>query len=58
MTITFECNHTGKIIKVKNVKNFKTDQTCFDITGYWVNYEDGTFNLYSYNSWKLVMVEQ
>lgn len=58
MTITFESKQNGKIIKVKDVKYFTTESECLGKKGYGVNYEDGTFSLYPYKEWILVMVKQ
>lgn len=58
MTITFENKHNDKIIKVEDVNFFTTDSTCLGETGFSVHYNDGTFNLYPKDSWRLIMVKQ
>jgi hypothetical protein len=57
MTITFESKHNDEIIKVDDVKYFTADSTCLGVTGFSVHYNDGTFNLYSNRTWKLIMVK-
>ena len=58
MTIIFESIHTGKETEIEDVKFFTTDAECLGQKGYSVHYNDGTFNLFSYGSWRLVMVRQ
>lgn len=58
MTIKFECKGSGEIVEVEDVKFFTTDATCLGEYGYDVNYNDGTFNLFPYKSWKLILVKQ
>ena len=59
MTITFMDKYDNdKIIKVEDVKYFVTDVTLFGVTGFDVHYNDGTFNIYSKQSWQLIMVKQ
>ena len=58
MTIKFECKQSGKIVDVEDVKFFTTDATCLGVTGFDVHYNDGTFNLYSKSTWRLIMVKQ
>lgn len=58
MTMVFECKSNGKRLEVKDVKMFTTDSTFLGRKGYGVNYKDGTFSLYSYKEWELVLVKE
>ena len=58
MTITFENKHNDKIIKVEDVKFFTTGCTYLRRTGFGVNYNDGTFNLFPGSEWRLISVRQ
>lgn len=58
MTIVFENKHSDKIIEVEDVKFFTTEATCLGKTGFDVNYNDGTFNLFPKSEWRLLMVRQ
>lgn len=59
MTITFMNKHDyTETIKVEDVKYFTTDSECLGIKGFYVQYNDGTFNLYNKKTWQLIMVSQ
>ena len=57
MTIVFENKHSGELLNVEDVKFFTTEATCLGVTGFDVHYNDGTFNLYSKHTWRLIMVK-
>lgn len=57
MVLIFESKHTGEHIEVTDVKYFTTDAEWLSTKGYSVHYNDGTFNLYGYSSWKLAMAK-
>ena len=59
MTIIFMNKHDhNETIEVKDVKFFTTDVECLGIKGFDVHYNDGTFNLFSKNTWQLILVRQ
>lgn len=58
MTIVFEDIHDNREVEIKDVKFFTTDSECLGLKGYSVHYNDGTFNLFPYDSWRLAMVRQ
>lgn len=58
MTITFENKNTNDVIRVEDVSSFSCGCTCLGRTGYGVNYNDGTFNLFPGSVWKLIFVKQ
>lgn len=53
MTVLFQDKYSDQIIKVEDVKYLTTDETVFGVTGFGVGYTDGTYNLYSKESWAL-----
>ena len=57
MTIVFENKHSGELLNVEDVKFFTTEATCLGVTGFDVHYNDGTFNLFSKRTWRLIMVK-
>lgn len=58
MRITFENKYTGEAIKVEDVKFVTCDVTCLGVTGFDVHYNDGTFNIFSKKTWRLIVVAQ
>lgn len=58
MIMKFENKANGKVIEVENVSMFTTDCTFLGVRGYGVNYKDGTFSLYAWKEWRLILVEE
>lgn len=58
MIMKFENKANGKVIDVKDVSMFTTDSTCLGARGYGVNYKDGTFSLYAWKEWRLILVKE
>ena len=58
MIMVFENKHGGRVLEVKDVSMFTTDCTCLGARGYGVNYKDGTFSLYAWKEWKLILVKE
>ena len=58
MIMKFENKANGKVIEVENVSMFTTDSSVLGAEGFGINYKDGTFSLYPWGDWGLILVKE
>lgn len=58
MTITLQDKIFGRTIRLENVEILTTDVQCIGDMGYKIQFEDGTFNLFTYKCWTLIKVSK